>query len=182
MEIPSNVYLPIITLLIGYATKAVSDWLDFRRLSEREREAREESRRDRLFERHNTFQRQTLLDLQEALMQLTRSSAAINHQDVMAYRKTGKWQKQLLGDDLSEGNRVVIARVSMLSVRVRDKALRDLVRDLKDDCAKLGLCESEAESRSVMKGVLELFAIVNEQIGQILRDIDAENWDGLPKH
>jgi hypothetical protein len=48
-------------------------------------------RHDKLFEQRIGFQRQTLLDLQEASMQLARSVAAIHHQDVMAYRSTGKW-------------------------------------------------------------------------------------------
>ena len=60
--------LPIGTLILGYATKSVSDWLDFRRTREREREARRENRRDQLFERRNAFQRQILLDLQDRVM------------------------------------------------------------------------------------------------------------------
>jgi hypothetical protein len=60
-------------------------------------------RRDQLFERRTTFQRQTLLDLQEASTQLARSVGAINHQERVAHRSTGKWSKQLVPDDLDEG-------------------------------------------------------------------------------
>ena len=84
-------WFPVLTLLLGYAVKAASDWLQHRRTSERERQAREAARQDQLFERRTTFQRQTLLDLQEAVMRLARSSGAMHHQDVMAFRKTGKW-------------------------------------------------------------------------------------------
>lgn len=81
---------PVATLLLGYLTKAVSDWIQHRRTTEREREARREARLEKLAERRITFQRQTLLDLQEAMMQLIRSAGATHFQEVAAFRKDGK--------------------------------------------------------------------------------------------
>jgi hypothetical protein len=77
-EITTSSWFPVLTLLLGYATKSLTDWLEHRRNTRREREAREAVRRDQRFERRTSFQRQTLLDLQEASMQLARSVGAIH--------------------------------------------------------------------------------------------------------
>jgi hypothetical protein len=128
--VATSSWLPVATLLIGYLTKSVSEWVQYRRASarermqheytsEREREARDALRRDQLFERRNTFQRQTLLDLQENLTLLGRTIGEMSIHDRRAYRETSEWQKQLYGDDLAERNRVAQARTGMLGVRVR---------------------------------------------------------------
>jgi hypothetical protein len=75
-----NWLLSVGTLLLGYLTKSISDWFDFRRVSKREREAREEARRDKLFERRVEFQRATLLDLQGELMNLVRTASQMHVQ------------------------------------------------------------------------------------------------------
>src|ERR1700745_2000812 len=121
-NITTSSWFPVLTLLIGFATKSLMDWLQHRHTAKREREAREAVRRDQLFERRTSFQRETLLALQEASMQLARSVGAIHHQDEMAYRSSGKWSKQLLSDELDEGNRLAQARTGMVGARGRDRA------------------------------------------------------------
>ena len=169
-----NWFLPIATLLLGYIAKSVTDGVDSRRTSERERIAREESRRDRLVERRTDFQRQTLLDLQEATMQLMRATASINHEDVMASRSTGRYGRQLVGDELAETHRLANARVTTLRVRVRDQAVRDLVRDLQENGTLLVMCPSESESTRLFGTLFAVFNNLNERIGELLRGIDEE--------
>ncbi|MGD1027123.1 hypothetical protein [Candidatus Binatus soli] len=169
-----NWFLPIATLLLGYIAKSVTDGIDSRRASKREQIVREESRRDHLFERRTDFQRQTLLDLQEATMQLMRATAAINHEDVMAFRKTGKWGMQLVGDELSEAHRLANARVTILRVRVRDQTVRDFVGDVQANGSSLVICRSEQESTRLMGTLFGAFDNLNGRIGELLRHIDDE--------
>jgi len=172
-------WFPVLTLLLGYAVKAASDWLQHRRTSERERQAREAARQDQLFERRTTFQRQTLLDLQEAVMRLARSSGAMHHQDVMAFRKTGKWQRQLFDEELSENARLANARTSMLAVRVRDESVRSLVAVVKHHSAKAGLSTSEEEGNRELDAMAVEFERLNQRIGEVLRELD-DDRAGLP--
>lgn len=125
------VWFPIVTLILGYLLKSVSESVQHRRTLGREREGREAERRDKAFERRVTFQRATLLELQEAIMDLMRTTAAMHHRDIMALKQTGQWQKQLYGEELSEANRLAMARTSMLTVRVRDAKVRELIATLK---------------------------------------------------
>jgi len=121
------VWFPIVTLLLGYILSSISESVRHRRTLEREREAREAERRDKAFERRVTFQRATLLELQDAIMDLMRTSGAMHHQDIMALKRTGQWQKQFYGDELSEAHRLAMARTTVLTVRVRDIRVRELV-------------------------------------------------------
>lgn|ERR1700735_2607249 len=93
-------WFPVVTLIGGYLLKVFSDFLQHRRTLEREREAREALRRNQLEERRTTFQRQNLLDLQEAVSDLARATGQANVQGNKAYRETGRWGTQLLGEDL----------------------------------------------------------------------------------
>ena len=165
-------WFPVFTLLLGYAVKAATDWLQHRRTSERERQAREAARRDQLFERQTTFQRQTLLDLQEAIMQLVRCAGAMHHQDVMAFRETGEWRKQLFEEELNENARLATARTSMLAVRVRDASVRDLVAVVRSHSVNAGLSASQAEGDRELYAMATEFERLNQRIGEVLRKLD----------
>jgi hypothetical protein len=165
-------WFPVFTLLVGYVTKASTDWLQHRSTAERERQAREAARRDQLAERRAAFQRQTLLDLQEAIMQLVRTAGAMHYEDVMAFRTTGKWQKQLIGEELAEKSRLANARTSMLAVRVRDDSARDLVQIVKDHATATVMSGSQEEGDRAMASMGAAFEDLNQRIGEILRTLD----------
>jgi hypothetical protein len=165
-------WFPVFTLLLGYITKSISDWLQHQRTGEREREAREAARREQLFERRSTFQRQTLLDLQEALMQLARTIGEMNSRDNVTYRDTGKWQRQLYGADLAEGNRLANARTAMLGVRVRDDSVRDLLQQFKDHCTAVTMSASQADCERSLRSMSAVFVTLNQRIGEVLGKLD----------
>jgi hypothetical protein len=166
-------WFPVMTLLIGYGTKSFSDWLQDKRNIAREREAREAARQDQRYERRTNFQRQTLLDLQEASMQLARATGAAHHQDEMAYRTTGKWQKQLLPSDLDEGYRLAQTLTSMLSVRVRDDSVRQLVKNLKTHSTEAMISANQDDSGRAMTNMASVHEELHERIGELLREIDS---------
>jgi len=167
-------WFPVFTLLLGYAVKAAADWLQHRRTSEREREARNAAREDHLFERRTAFQRQTLLDLQDAMMDLVRTTGEMHHHDVVSFRQTGKWQKQLFSEDLAEANRLANARTSMLAVRVRDETVRNLVTEVKNHSTKAAMCASLEEGDRALGAMGIEFDSLNRRIGEVLCDLDDE--------
>jgi hypothetical protein len=169
-----NWFLPIATLLLGYLTKSISDWLDFRRTSKREREAREETRREKLFERREEFQRATLLELQEELVNLVRTASQMHIQDIKAYRETSTWKRQLFEDDLSEANRSAHARVAVLTVRVRDEAVRNLVAEINQGTLGLTLAQTREVAMVASIGMTTAFDKVQKRIGELLRELDDE--------
>src|SRR5229473_2648308 len=109
-DITAQTWFPVLTLLVGYATKSLSDWIQNKRSIAREREGREAARQDQRVAQRITFQRETLLELQEATMQLGRTTSRSHHLDEMAFRESNNWRKNFLPDDLDEGHRQAQAR------------------------------------------------------------------------
>jgi hypothetical protein len=170
-DITTSIWFPVLTLLLGYATKSLSEWLEYRRTTRREREAREAVRRDQLFERRTTFQRQTLLDLQETSVQLLRSVVRITVIDKSAYHSTGEWSKQL-PDGLGEDNRLAQARIGMLGARVRDDAIRELLAKLKTHSVQAILSSTPDDTERVMSSMGLVYDELNQRIGEVLRKLD----------
>jgi hypothetical protein len=177
MAEPAIGWFPVFTLILGYLTKSVSDWLLHRRTLERDRETRDAARRDQLFERGTTFQRQTLLDLQETLMQLGRTTGAMYHHDMMEYRKMQQWHRSLFPSELSENNRLSVARTSMLAVRVRDASVREMVDTFKNEANAVIDSGSPDSAEAGMRRMMETFEKTNQRIGELLRQIDDESKD-----
>ncbi len=172
MEETTVGWFPVFTLLLGYAVKTFADWVQHRRTSEREREARQEARQDQLFERRTTFQRQTLLDLQDAMMQLMRTTGEMHHQDLMDFRKTGQWHKQLYPEDVSEDNRLANARTTVLGVRARDESVRGLVAAVKDHAPRAGVGRSKEECEREIDAAMVEFERFNQRVGEVLRELE----------
>lgn len=165
-------WFPVLTLIGGYLLKSLSDLLEHRRIRAREREAREASRRDQREERRTTFQRQILLDLQEAVNDLARATGAANVQDVRAYRLTGEWQEQPLSEELSENFRLASRRTAILKSRVLDDLVRELVQRFKDSCGAAAFSASREAADSTLNVMASVFEELNERIGLLLRQMD----------
>ncbi len=153
-------------------TSMLTEYLRDQRAIGREREARVEARRLHLLERRASFQRETLLNLQEEVMQLARAAGRMDHLDKMEYRKTGEWGKHLFPEDLDEGAREAGVKTLMLMVRVRDDVVRDMVKKFRDHANAVGICRSETESRQALDGMTAVLGPLHERIGMILRKLD----------
>jgi hypothetical protein len=66
----SSAWLPVVSGFGGFIFGAVTEYLRDRRASTRERESRTAARNLQQLERRTTFQRQTLLDFQDAVQKL----------------------------------------------------------------------------------------------------------------
>jgi len=80
IQIPGSV-VALLSAVVGYIGAMVTEYLRDSRARAREREARDASRRERLQVRRSDFQRETLLNLQEAVMHLARACGRMHHHD-----------------------------------------------------------------------------------------------------
>jgi hypothetical protein len=163
-------WFPFLTLALGYGARSLTDWIQHRRTVAREREVRNATRHDQLFERRTTFQRETLLVLQEVMMDLGRATAHVNHLDAMAIRNTGK--RQRLPEDLDEGYRLAQAKASMLAARVRDDATRELVDQFRNLSSTCVTTKTQDESDKALNAAFQIHDQLNQRIGELLRTID----------
>lgn len=161
-----------LSVLAGGGLTILSAWLADGRLNTRDRERRREERRERLVARRNDFQRETLLELQSASQQLLRSSGAALHNDTMAYRATGVWQRQLLAEELSDDILRLTTQTMLLSSRIRDEEIRTLADRLRSHVAQSGVSRSEAEAELEVSAAAAAQQALIQRAGLLLRDLD----------
>ena len=167
-------WFPVFTLMLGYGTKYLSDWYQHKRTVERERESRRETR-DVTTERRTQFQRQTLLDLQSAVMDLARYTGKMHHHDLIGHRTTGIFHLQPYPDDVNENFRAATALTSILSVRVNDDRVRVLVSAFKSAASDVGDAENPNDSKASLDTMSGLFVELQERIGVVLRALDEDD-------
>jgi len=177
LGVSSDVWLPILSLVLGYAFALLTEAFRDGRQRQREeaartadRQAAREAKREELEQRHREFQRQTLLKLQEALHDLGRVYGEEHHADVMHGRKQGSWRpRAILGEELNLRAAATERRVNILASRVDDEGVRALAARMREAGSRLTFANSEDESFALLQSSIEPFGPLNDRIGEILR-------------
>jgi hypothetical protein len=81
-------------------------------------------------EKDRSFQRDTLLELQDALHDVARMSARLYFEDVALYKKSNEWGKSYSSNDVNEGLMLANRRMSILIARVADNQLRSELKEI----------------------------------------------------
>jgi hypothetical protein len=165
----------ILSVTAGGFLTMLAAWLGDRRTTERDRERRRDERHERLALRRNDFQRETLLTLQVASQNLLRNAGAALHQDIVAHRTTGKWQRQQLENKLSDDLLRLNTETMLLASRVRDDEVRTLADRLRTQAVIVGSSCDEGEAESRMMAASDAQNALIQRIGQIVRELDEAN-------
>jgi hypothetical protein len=131
---------PITTLLGvlgGYQLAGRNEDARDRRAAEREARARRDAFFERLEEDRHTFQRDTLLQLQDELQRLVRNTAQAIMQDQATIKNQG--QIFLLAGNLSDEAMQITVSVQRLRARLVDDQLRAAIGDFVGTCSAAGL-------------------------------------------
>ncbi|PYV75386.1 MAG: hypothetical protein DMG96_17365 [Acidobacteria bacterium] len=171
-------WLPVFTLLLGagitLVATVITSLLQHRLTSQRERETRRELRRDQLAERRADFQRETLIQLQEATTDLSRAVGWASGQDETAFEQTGQWGKREHHTDVDVQANVAMGRTLMFMVRLRDRPLRDLVEEFRIQVIQvLGSTDKQHSHRS-FANMQDEYEKVQRRLGELLRTLDDE--------
>lgn len=120
-------------------------------------------------ERASTFQRQTLLELQEAIHDALRLITRAHLEDCQSHRQSGKWGTNMLPEEVNEGSRLAQRRVAILAERVANDELRNEVKAAMNLTAKVLLAKGESESQHYLdKGSSDAMCAL-ENLGRVLR-------------
>jgi len=174
-----NVVLPLATLVIGLVAKPLTDWLDARRIREREREARLESRRDQVFERRNSFQRQTLLAMQDKVNELIQLSSTTweNHR---AYLVESLKANAPIAPPLGSKDFLAsLIQAMILAERVRDDKCRELANKFVETVSNVTSLTAPEDWQRFSDKVYDGFTNLNSGIGKLLRELDDSFVTGI---
>jgi hypothetical protein len=132
--------VPVVTFALGAGSTFAAQIIRESRTSSREREARQAEREVA----RDIFQRETLLELQGATIELLRCTTKLHLHQRTSFAKTGTWDVSGQPDGLAEAGMSAAATVSRLRQRISDDELRADIRQLQELCvgaygAKLGI-------------------------------------------
>jgi hypothetical protein len=166
--------LPLMTFALGQVFILVSQSLNDRRLLRREREARAEESRVKWEQERAAFQRQNLLDLQQALFDYGRALARLFHEDSANARKAGVWGKLPISDEWNEKELLAGREVRLFKSRTDDGGLRMEVNSVLEESLKLKDANSEMEAVNALNRTFDVFDRAVERAGELLRDMRYE--------
>ena len=155
----------LIGTLVGALTSIGTTWLSSRNSYSLQGARLGEERA----ERARSFQRETLLALQEAIHDALRLNARAHLEAHEAYRQTGKWGDRLLTEEVNEGSRLAYRRVSILVERVSDDPLRTMVKALTRLAAEGSFVRSEHDAELNQQKLTAEALTVFESLGSVLR-------------
>lgn len=151
--------------IVGAAASIATVWISNAHAASLQRSASERERD----ERRRAFQRETLLNLQDALHDELRIVTRVYISDKKAHAKKGTWGSQLLDDELNEATLTTSRKVAILLDRVADEGLRLKIKELRTAITSITLARSAESAAASHLGLMEKAPMVMEQIGISLR-------------
>lgn len=148
------VWVPVATAFGGYFAKLVGDWLTAERAAIREAAKDNRARDLAEGELRDSYQRETLSKLQDALVDLNLATLDFRS------KVQGAPQRWVA----SRG------RVTVLRVQVFDKQLRDLTSAF-EDVSQQSIEAPDEKDEEVTESRQKAFANVNERLGAVLRQL-----------
>lgn len=168
---------PITTLLGGlggYWLAGRNEEARDQRAALRETAVRREALAERLEEDRHTFQRDTLLELQDELQRLARVTAKINFQDRETLIERGQLYR--LPDGLNDEAFQITVAVQRLRARVLDGELRQRIADFIDVCNRNTALLAEKDRDTILAGldlhnqqISDSYVALSELLGEHLR-------------
>jgi hypothetical protein len=169
-----NVWLPLATAVGGYAIKALDDWRKERRDDRRADEQRANDLEDERRHRESDFQREVLIELQEALNDLlTASHRVVSERDKQAAQLALPWDDARATPETVERQRALFARITVLRSRVKDDDGRRLIDSATDVIASSDTTVptgSAIGARQLLISAGDLATQFNERAGELLRE------------
>ena len=120
-------------------------------------------------ERARAFQRDNLLELQDALQEAMRFMGRAHCEDQVAYKKSGNWGKSMLSDEVDQNILLSNRKMSVLTERVADDKLRSELKQIHQKITNCFSANSEIEAKAIVEDTASAYNIVMEHLGKFLR-------------
>ena len=155
----------LIGTVVGALASIATTWLTITSSNKlQDQKVREERQ-----ERANAFQRETLLELQDAVHDVMRLEHRAYFEDCMSLRAGIIWSKATLSDELNEGKRLAKRRVTLLVERVADEDVRKQVKALMKSASLVALAKEQEEANALLEGCTSDSIQMFETLGTALR-------------
>ena len=155
----------LIGTIVGALTSIATTWLSGKTSSR----LQDEKARAERAARASTLQRESLLELQEAIHDALRLIYRAHIEDCQSVRSGTEWASATLSEEVSEGVRLAQRRIAILVERLTDEPLRKTIKALMDNASRAMLASTVSESRDIFERTTVSATQVLESIGEELR-------------
>src|SRR6266550_1666191 len=153
------------TALVSGSVGLLAGFLTERWRAHSAREARSEARQDQ----RDEYQRQTLLESQEAISRFGSVVWTIHGNDIKGDQATGTWSRTRFAGATNEEFISALLRLQMLTARVQDDELRRLVTGYYNRGVLVTTAASKKEAGTRMDDWIERLGEVQDRLGSVLR-------------
>lgn len=157
----------LIGTVVGALASIGTTWMSARSASNLQKQSSSLER----MERERAFQRETLVELQDALHDALRMTARVYLEDSASFKQSGNWGKSLLSEEVNEGIRLASRRVSILIERIANDRLRSELKDAMKASGQMSLARSQAEAEAIFIRMNATANDVMERLGNVLRSL-----------
>lgn len=163
-------WLPVVTLILGSALTFIAGLLsEMQRNRVVERRLHLE-RRTKMIEERNSFQRETLLSLQEAGVALLEATTVVHDRKCEVFSHSGQWVNEEEVDyGIRQERRRARLAAEVLAVRIIDDDLRSSVKQVLVLETAISKCETSAIADATLNEMRDNLEVLNDQLGVVLR-------------
>lgn len=122
-------------------------------------------------EKARAFQRDTLIELQDAVHDELRAVALVYMADEAAYRETHIWGRKMLGEELNNKVHLAGRRTLLLSERIADDNLREYLKSLRSLLTDVQMARDASQAERTHMAAMDMGTSVMEHIGTVLRSL-----------
>lgn len=164
-------WVPLVALIAGFVLSQTAEIVRDKRTANRETEAYRRQNEETRAQRSKDFQRENLLALQDALFDYGRAVGRVFHEDSIFAKTTGTWGRAQLSEEWSQKELEAGRAVRIAKVRTEDEGVRAQVEEILATCLRCTHgARTEAEAQEALTEALGIFEVLNERIGEILRE------------
>ncbi|WP_426008298.1 hypothetical protein [Aeromonas salmonicida] len=120
-------------------------------------------------ERARSFQRDTLLAVQDTLNEALRLMVQAHLEDLDAHRKGGVWGRNDLSTDIAEKKRVTNQKLAALTERIADDSLRNELKGLRSNIDITSFSTSQDAAKNSLHNTVIQAEKLMENLGLLLR-------------
>lgn len=155
----------LIGTLIGASVSIITTYLNNKN-SFSIQKSNERFKREELF---REFQRSNLLKLQDLILHSMRLVGKTHFADLMNYRKTNKWQSNLLDSDLDTDINESLRRLAIKIERIQNDQLRNEMKDIRSQMNECLLSKTYEIRKCELIVLTNSVDIVMPKLGEVLR-------------
>jgi hypothetical protein len=157
----------LVGTLVGTLASIGTTWISGRNASNLQNQSAKLGR----LEKERSFQRETLIELQDALHDTLRMMGRAHLEETVSHKQSGRWGSSLLSEEVNEGMRLSNRKVAILIERIADNQLRTELKALMKISNGVVGAGSQAEAETKFVHTIAAYNSVSERLGDILRSL-----------